>query len=606
MKLNDAIRMADALRDNAIAEEQKVIWINELEMKIQSLILRTAPDDMEVYALPEDAETELLVPRPFDKVYYLWLAAMIDYGNAEYDKYQNDKAMADAAYSEYAKWFMRHFHDDCGNVMYIGGTTKYGLSAYQIAVNHGFEGTEEEWIFSLNGKDAYTVAVEKGYEGTEAEFYAQLGVLNGIEERVSADAAAAEAAAERAALSASTSPKLSANKTWMTWDAEKGAYVDSGQSAVGPKGDTGLTGPQGATGAQGPKGDKGDKGDTGATGAQGPKGDKGDKGDTGDTGAIGPQGPQGLKGDTGPTGPQGPKGDTGATGPQGEKGETGSGFKVLDYYGSLSALQSAVSSPNVGDAYGVGTAEPYDIYIFGKSSGWVNNGPLQGAKGDTGPQGPKGDTGETGEQGPKGDTGAKGDKGDAFTYADFTTEQLAALKGEKGDKGDTGATGPKGETGEVGPEGPQGPQGIQGEKGDTGATGPQGPQGEKGDKGDAGPQGPQGETGPQGPQGEQGVQGPAGENGLSAFAQAQAAGYTGTEAEFYAALIAIQSKADANHTHTAAEVGARASTWKPSQTDVTVSAATDYTTNRVRGIALAQNNAVSVPNGCICGVYTIS
>lgn len=29
--------------------------------------------------------------------------------------------------------------------------------------------------------------------------------------------------------------------------------------------------------------------------------------------------------------------------------------------------------------------------------------------------------------------GAKGDKGDAFTYADFTTEQLAALKGEKGD-----------------------------------------------------------------------------------------------------------------------------------------------------------------------------
>lgn len=27
---------------------------------------------------------------------------------------------------------------------------------------------------------------------------------------------------------------------------------------------------------------------------------------------------------------------------------------------------------------------------------------------------------------------AKGDKGDPFTYADFTEEQLAALKGEKG------------------------------------------------------------------------------------------------------------------------------------------------------------------------------
>ncbi|MGN0468113.1 MAG: SGNH/GDSL hydrolase family protein [Acutalibacteraceae bacterium] len=35
----------------------------------------------------------------------------------------------------------------------------------------------------------------------------------------------------------------------------------------------------------------------------------------------------------------------------------------------------------------------------------------------------------------------KGDKGDAFTFADFTAEQLAALKGEKGDKGDKGDTG---------------------------------------------------------------------------------------------------------------------------------------------------------------------
>ncbi|MGN1419324.1 MAG: SGNH/GDSL hydrolase family protein [Acutalibacteraceae bacterium] len=35
----------------------------------------------------------------------------------------------------------------------------------------------------------------------------------------------------------------------------------------------------------------------------------------------------------------------------------------------------------------------------------------------------------------------KGDKGDAFTYADFTAEQLALLKGEKGDKGDKGDTG---------------------------------------------------------------------------------------------------------------------------------------------------------------------
>ena len=40
--------------------------------------------------------------------------------------------------------------------------------------------------------------------------------------------------------------------------------------------------------------------------------------------------------------------------------------------------------------------------------------------------------------------GEKGDKGEPFTYDDFTTEQLASLKGEKGDNGADGYTPVKG------------------------------------------------------------------------------------------------------------------------------------------------------------------
>lgn len=88
------------------------------------------------------------------------------------------------------------------------------------------------------------------------------------------------------------------------------------------------------------------------------------------------------------------------------KGETGQGFVVKGKYDSLELLQSSVPAPSAGDAYGVGTAEPYNIYIYdGVSSTWVDYGQLQGAKGD---------------------------KGDAFTYADFTPTQLEALKGENG------------------------------------------------------------------------------------------------------------------------------------------------------------------------------
>ena len=242
--------------------------------------------------------------------------------------------------------------------------------------------------------------------------------------------------------------------------------------APGAKGDKGDPGEPGAPGSKGDKGDpgepgapgsKGDKGDPGEPGAPGAKGDKGDpgepgapgsKGDKGDPGEPGAPGAKGDKGDPGEPGAPGAKGD------KGDKGDTGAGFLVKGYYGSVSALEAAIENPSVGDAYGVGASQPYDIYIFdGTTSTWVNNGPLQGAKGE------------------------KGDKGDPFVYSDFTPEQLAALKGDKGDKGDPG------EQGERGPQGPQGVQGIQGEPGADGAPG------EKGDKGDTGPQGPQGEPG---------------------------------------------------------------------------------------------------------------
>ena len=136
----------------------------------------------------------------------------------------------------------------------------------------------------------------------------------------------------------------------------------------------------------------------------------------------------------------------------------------------------------------------------------------------------------------------KGDKGDAFTYSDFTTEQLAALKGEKGDTGDVGPQGPRGPKGDTGPQGPQGEKGETGPQGLQGIQGVQGPQGERGPAGADGAAGPQGlkgdtgDTGPQGPTGATGAQGPAGADGKSAYQYAVDGGYTGTEAEFAAKL----------------------------------------------------------------------
>ena len=129
----------------------------------------------------------------------------------------------------------------------------YYITAYGIAVKHGFRGTEEEWLESLTGP--------QGAPFTYADFTEEQ--LEGL-----------------------TGPQGIQGEQGETGpQGEKGdafTYADFTEEQL-----AGLTGPQGLKGEQGDKGDKGDKGekgDTGDTGAQGPKGDKGD---------VGPQGPKG-------------------------------------------------------------------------------------------------------------------------------------------------------------------------------------------------------------------------------------------------------------------------------------------------------------------------
>ena len=91
-----------------------------------------------------------------------------------------------------------------------------GKSAYEIAVEKGFIGTEEEWLSSLVGPQG-----EQGIQGPAGP-----------------------------------------------------------QGEQGPQGPQGEQGPQGIQGEIGPQGPKGDKGDTGEQGPQGIQGIQGEKGDS--------------------------------------------------------------------------------------------------------------------------------------------------------------------------------------------------------------------------------------------------------------------------------------------------------------------------------------
>lgn len=70
------------------------------------------------------------------------------------------------------------------------------------------------------------------------------------------------------------------------------------------------------------------------------------------------------------------------TGPQGEPGKD---FQILGYFDTLELLKAGITTPNPGDAYGVGTAAPYPIYIWDSINNlWRDNGAIQGPAGRSG------------------------------------------------------------------------------------------------------------------------------------------------------------------------------------------------------------------------------
>lgn len=112
-------------------------------------------------------------------------------------------------------------------------------------------------------------------------------------------------------------------------------------------------------------------------------------------------------------------------------GKDGKSFEIKGYYASTAALEEGVPAPAPGDAYCVGSAAPYDVYIYdGVSGEWINNGTIQGAKGDTGAAG----TTFTPHLDGNGNLSWTNDGG-------LENPATQNIRGAKGDKGETGAAG---------------------------------------------------------------------------------------------------------------------------------------------------------------------
>ena len=137
------------------------------------------------------------------------------------------KATAETPYiGENDHWFT---YDPINKVYADTGIEARGLSAYDIAVKLGFEGSEQDWIDSLSkaSEDAAVAALDAANKANEAADKANQAVTD-IEGIVD-DAIAATDKAEEIA---SNPPKIVDNDWWI-YDYDTKQYVNTGISAIG-------------------------------------------------------------------------------------------------------------------------------------------------------------------------------------------------------------------------------------------------------------------------------------------------------------------------------------------------------------------------------------
>lgn len=137
------------------------------------------------------------------------------------------KATAETPYiGENDHWFT---YDPINKVYVDTGIEARGLSAYDIAVKLGFEGSEQDWIDSLSkaSEDAAIAALEAANKANEAADKANQAV-----EEIEGIVDDAIAATDKAEEIASNPPKI-VDGDWWIYDYDTKQYVNTGIAAIG-------------------------------------------------------------------------------------------------------------------------------------------------------------------------------------------------------------------------------------------------------------------------------------------------------------------------------------------------------------------------------------
>ena len=108
MTVQEAIAKADRLRPNTHEDADKVTWVNVVERHVVDHMNLHVGYDMTVPALTaDDMDKALTLDGTDTELYVLYLAAMYDYYNGEFDRYNNGALQYNKRLEEWRAQFRR-------------------------------------------------------------------------------------------------------------------------------------------------------------------------------------------------------------------------------------------------------------------------------------------------------------------------------------------------------------------------------------------------------------------------------------------------------------------------------------------------------------------
>ena len=212
MTVKDILDYVDEIKQNSFSRKTKLIWLNELEYRVQTDVMLLAAE--RITYIPDDDTHTLLVPAPWSEIYYDYILMKLSEHLEESSEQNNRAATFDKAFNRFMRWWADTYRPANGNALFKG----------------------------------YYLKGEKGdpflYEDFTAE---QLAALTGPQGEDGADGTGIQSVEQTATSAEDGGPNvITVTKT----DGTSSTFTVRN----GSKGSTGATGARGATGAAGKDG----------------------------------------------------------------------------------------------------------------------------------------------------------------------------------------------------------------------------------------------------------------------------------------------------------------------------------------------------------------